>query len=69
MKKPHASPASFNQSGPAAVGKAMPMSKPQSPGGGGFLINANAFSDAHPPGAKGQRKSAGYPNFPRTQPK
>ena len=56
------------QTGPAAVGDAISMSQPQAPGGGGFLINHNAFTDARPPGIRGEKKSTGYPNFPTSTP-
>ena len=55
--------------GPAPVGPvqnesaALQMAQPQAPGGGGFLIDHNAFTDARPPGARGAKKSTGYPNF------
>ena len=69
VKVPKASkPAKVAQAGPEGVGSAMSMSQPQAPGGGGFLIDHNQFTDARPPGNRGQRKSAGYPNFPESTP-
>lgn len=56
-------PASFTAQDSGSPSAAKAMSRPQSPGGGGFLINPSAFTDARPPAAKGQKKSAGYPNF------
>lgn len=49
--------------GGGVPGQAMQLAQPQSPGGGGFLINHNAFTDARPPQSRGMRKSAGYPSF------
>lgn len=66
IKTPKASAPSFSElapgggPGPAA---APAQAAPKNPGGAGFLINHNAFSDAHPPAARGMKKSAGYPSF------
>jgi hypothetical protein len=62
-------PVSFSELEPGGGGFATPqadlqMSQPKAPGGNGFLINHNAFSDARPPAARGAKKSAGYPNYP-----
>ena len=50
---------------PATAQADISQSQPKAPGGGGFLINPNSFSDKHagPPAARGAKKSAGYPNF------
>ncbi len=66
-------PKAVKAAGPAPMGPEAPTgaiaeSQPQAPGGGGFLINHNAFTDARPPGVRGERKSTGYPNFPQSQP-
>lgn len=63
--KPHAPKAATPlPSGPVQDSQAaLQMAQPKAPGGQGFLIDHNAFTDANPPGARGARKSAGYPNF------
>jgi hypothetical protein len=68
MKTKPMKAASKAQAGSEAVGGAIPMSQPRAPGGNGFLIDHNQFTDARTPGAKGQKKSSGYPNFPRSTP-
>ena len=64
-RSPTPSPAMI---GPGGVGSNSPgaaikMSQPKMSGGDGFLINQDAFTDARPPAAKGQRRGAGYPNY------
>lgn len=63
---PVSTPAGPLAPGGGASGAALQMAQPKGPGGAGFLINHNAFSDAAPvtaPSSRGMRKSAGYPNF------
>lgn len=60
---PKDKPASFSPVGPSAPAAAFQMEQPNSGGGGGFLINHNAFTDARPPSPRGMRKSTGYPSF------
>lgn len=58
--------ASFSPMGPGGSpgpATAPSMAQPKAPGGGGFLINHNAFTDARPPQSRGMKKSAGYPSF------
>lgn len=61
--KDKAVPNGIQTYGSAATAKV--ASQPKGPGGAGFLINHAAFTDARPPAARGMKKSAGYPNFPK----